>query len=52
METGVFIWTWLVSAAPHLGSLVLAELVDARLWTLNTKRGLKSEMSYELCCLC
>ncbi|KAL0365498.1 UNVERIFIED_CONTAM: Phosphatidylinositol 4-kinase alpha 1 [Sesamum angustifolium] len=27
METGVYIWTWLVSAAPQLGSLVLAELV-------------------------
>ncbi|XP_030524992.1 phosphatidylinositol 4-kinase alpha 1 isoform X4 [Rhodamnia argentea] len=40
METGVFIWTWLVSAAPTLGSLVLAELVDAWLWTIDTKRGL------------
>ncbi|KAI6677773.1 hypothetical protein NL676_038569 [Syzygium grande] len=40
METGVFIWTWLVSAAPKLGSLVLAELVDAWLWTIDTKRGL------------
>ncbi|XP_027904487.1 phosphatidylinositol 4-kinase alpha 1 isoform X2 [Vigna unguiculata] len=40
METGVFIWTWLVSAAPELGALVLAELVDAWLWTLDTKRGL------------
>ncbi|XP_068668107.1 phosphatidylinositol 4-kinase alpha 1-like isoform X2 [Aristolochia californica] len=40
METGVFIWTWLVSAAPQLGSLVLAELVDAWLWTIDTKRGL------------
>ncbi|XP_062093052.1 phosphatidylinositol 4-kinase alpha 1 isoform X1 [Humulus lupulus] len=40
METGVFIWTWLVSAAPELGSLVLAELVDAWLWTIDTKRGL------------
>ncbi|KAK4284694.1 hypothetical protein QN277_001489 [Acacia crassicarpa] len=40
METGVFIWTWLVSAAPQLGPLVLAELVDAWLWTIDTKRGL------------
>ncbi|KAL3597325.1 hypothetical protein D5086_008962 [Populus alba] len=39
MEAGVFIWTWLVSAAPQLGSLVLAELVDAWLWTIDTKRG-------------
>ncbi|CAL9779627.1 unnamed protein product [Musa acuminata subsp. burmannicoides] len=45
METGIFIWTWLVSAAPSLGSLVLAELVDAWLWTIDTKRGLfASEM--------
>ncbi|XP_019091150.1 PREDICTED: phosphatidylinositol 4-kinase alpha 1-like [Camelina sativa] len=40
METGVFIWTWLVSAAPQLGSLVLAELVDAWIWTIDSKRGL------------
>uniref|UniRef100_A0A0D6QSE9 1-phosphatidylinositol 4-kinase n=1 Tax=Araucaria cunninghamii TaxID=56994 RepID=A0A0D6QSE9_ARACU len=40
METGIFVWTWLVSAAPYLGSLVLAELVDAWLWTIDTKRGL------------
>ncbi|KAK8303974.1 hypothetical protein V6Z11_D04G188700 [Gossypium hirsutum] len=40
METGVFIWSWLVSAAPQWGSLVLAELVDAWLWTIDTKRGL------------
>uniref|UniRef100_A0A1D1Y4R9 1-phosphatidylinositol 4-kinase n=1 Tax=Anthurium amnicola TaxID=1678845 RepID=A0A1D1Y4R9_9ARAE len=40
METGIFIWTWLVSAAPQLGPLVLAELVDAWLWTMDTKRGL------------
>ncbi|WCJ33866.1 Phosphatidylinositol 3- and 4-kinase family protein [Euphorbia peplus] len=40
MEIGVFIWTWLVSAAPQLGSLILAELVDAWLWTIDTKRGL------------
>ncbi|XP_054785436.1 phosphatidylinositol 4-kinase alpha 1 isoform X1 [Prosopis cineraria] len=40
METGVFIWTWLVSAAPQLGALVLAELIDAWLWTIDTKRGL------------
>ncbi|CAA0827597.1 Phosphatidylinositol 4-kinase alpha 1 [Striga hermonthica] len=40
VETGVYIWTWLVSAAPQLGSLVLAELVDAWLWTIDTKRGL------------
>jgi phosphatidylinositol 4-kinase A len=47
METGVFIWTWLVSAAPKLGSLVLAELVDAWLWTIDTKRGLfASDMRY------
>ncbi|WOK93151.1 phosphatidylinositol 4-kinase alpha 1 [Canna indica] len=46
MEIGVFIWTWLVSAAPSLGSLVLAELVDAWLWTIDTKRGLfASEMN-------
>ncbi|KAL8556015.1 hypothetical protein ACS0TY_003722 [Phlomoides rotata] len=40
VETGVYIWTWLVSAAPQLGSLVLAELVDAWLWTIDTRRGL------------
>ncbi|KAL0348400.1 UNVERIFIED_CONTAM: Phosphatidylinositol 4-kinase alpha 1 [Sesamum angustifolium] len=40
VETGVYIWTWLVSAAPHLGTLVLAELVDAWLWTIDTRRGL------------
>ncbi|KAF9609104.1 hypothetical protein IFM89_013358 [Coptis chinensis] len=47
METGVFIWTWLVSAAPKLGPHVLAELVDAWLWTIDTKRGLFAhEMRY------
>ncbi|XP_022744910.1 phosphatidylinositol 4-kinase alpha 1-like isoform X2 [Durio zibethinus] len=47
MEIGVFIWTWLVSAAPQLGSLVLAELVDAWLWTIDTKRGLfASDVKY------
>ncbi|XP_073045657.1 phosphatidylinositol 4-kinase alpha 1-like [Primulina eburnea] len=40
VDTGVYIWTWLVSAAPQLGSVVLAELVDAWLWTVDTKRGL------------
>lgn len=40
METGVFVWTWLLAAAPQLGSLVLAELVDAWLWTVASKRGL------------
>ncbi|MCO5577943.1 hypothetical protein L7F22_031780 [Adiantum nelumboides] len=40
MGTGVFIWTWLVSAAPHLSSLLLAELVDAWLWSIETGRGL------------
>lgn len=40
METGIFIWTWLVTTAPQLGPLVLAELVDAWLWTIDTKRGL------------
>ncbi|KFK22742.1 hypothetical protein AALP_AAs61128U000100 [Arabis alpina] len=40
METGVFIWTWLVSAAPQMGSLVLSELVDAWIWTIDAKRGL------------
>ncbi|KAL9238192.1 hypothetical protein vseg_012653 [Gypsophila vaccaria] len=40
METGVFVWTWLVSAAPQLGCVVLAELIDAWLWTIDTKRGL------------
>ncbi|XP_020219164.1 phosphatidylinositol 4-kinase alpha 1 isoform X2 [Cajanus cajan] len=47
METGIFVWTWLVSAAPQLGALVLAELVDAWLWTIDTKRGLfASEARY------
>ncbi|XP_056844326.1 phosphatidylinositol 4-kinase alpha 1-like isoform X2 [Raphanus sativus] len=47
METGVFIWTWLVSAAPQLGSLVLAELVDAWTWTVVSKRGLfASDVGY------
>ncbi|XP_078444700.1 phosphatidylinositol 3- and 4-kinase family protein [Wolffia australiana] len=40
METGIFIWTWLVTSAPQLGPPVLAELVDAWLWTIDTKRGL------------
>ena len=40
METGVFVWTWLLAAAPQLGSLVLAELVDAWLWTVTSRRGL------------
>ncbi|XP_049933529.1 phosphatidylinositol 4-kinase alpha 1-like isoform X3 [Nymphaea colorata] len=40
METGVFIWTWLVSAAPQLGSLLLGEIVDAWLWTIDTEKGL------------
>ncbi|XP_051136769.1 phosphatidylinositol 4-kinase alpha 1-like [Andrographis paniculata] len=40
VEIGVYIWTWLVSAAPKLGSLILAELVDAWLWTIDTKKGL------------
>ena len=40
MSTGVFIWTWLVSAAPHLMSVLLAELVDAWLWTIETGLGL------------
>lgn len=40
MDTGIFVWTWLVSSAPSLGPLVLAELVDAWLWTIDTKRGL------------
>lgn len=40
METGLFVWTWLLAAAPQLGSLVLAELVDAWLWTVASKRGL------------
>ncbi|XP_062212194.1 phosphatidylinositol 4-kinase alpha 1-like [Phragmites australis] len=47
METGIYIWTWLVSAAPSLGPLVLAELVDAWLWTIDTKLGLfASDMNY------
>ncbi|KAL6637046.1 hypothetical protein ACP70R_024618 [Stipagrostis hirtigluma subsp. patula] len=47
METGIYIWTWLVSAAPSLGPLVLAELVDAWLWTIDMKRGLfASDMNY------
>ncbi|KAG0451183.1 hypothetical protein HPP92_026558 [Vanilla planifolia] len=47
METGIFIWTWLVTSVPSLGPLVLAELVDAWLWTIDTKRGLfSSEMRY------
>lgn len=40
METGVFAWTWLFAAAPHFSSLVLAELVDAWLWTVKSRRGL------------
>nr|KAJ0190546.1 hypothetical protein LSAT_V11C800407270 [Lactuca sativa] len=37
---GIFIWTWLVSAAPQLGCVVLTELVYAWLWIIDTKRGL------------
>ncbi|BBM99121.1 phosphatidylinositol 4-kinase A [Marchantia polymorpha subsp. ruderalis] len=40
METGVFVWTWVLSAAPQLGSRVLGELVDAWMWTVDTKKGL------------
>ncbi|BBM99420.1 phosphatidylinositol 4-kinase A [Marchantia polymorpha subsp. ruderalis] len=40
METGVFVWTWLLTASPKLGSRVLSELVDAWLWTVDTKKGL------------
>ncbi|KAH8969995.1 hypothetical protein BDL97_02G062700 [Sphagnum fallax] len=40
METGVFVWTWLVTAAPQLGPLVLAEVVDAWLWTVASRKGL------------
>ncbi|KAJ7560134.1 hypothetical protein O6H91_04G115500 [Diphasiastrum complanatum] len=40
METGIFVWTWLLSAAPQLGSQILSELVDAWLWTIYTGRGL------------
>lgn len=40
MEIGVFVWTCLVSAAPHLRSPVLAELTDAWLWIVDTKHGL------------
>lgn len=39
METGVFVWTWLLSAAPQWGSRVLAELVDAWLWTVDAEKG-------------
>nr|GMD85761.1 phosphatidylinositol 4-kinase alpha 1-like [Ipomoea batatas] len=47
METGIFIWTWLVSAAPQFGPIILAELVDAWLWTVDTRRGLfASEARY------
>ncbi|KAL3684958.1 hypothetical protein R1sor_002980 [Riccia sorocarpa] len=42
METGVFIWTWILSAAPQLGSRVMGELVDAWMWTVDTKKGLFS----------
>lgn len=40
METGIFAWTWLFAAAPQFNSLVLAELVDAWLWTVESRRGL------------
>jgi phosphatidylinositol 4-kinase len=36
----VFVWTWLLAASPQLGPLVLAELVDAWLWTITSRRGL------------
>ena len=39
-KMGIFIWTWLVSATPQLGCVVLAELVDAWLWRIDTKRWL------------
>ncbi|KAL2653163.1 hypothetical protein R1flu_021291 [Riccia fluitans] len=42
METGVFVWTWILSAAPQLGARVLGELVDAWMWTVDTKKGLFS----------
>ncbi|CAA7048445.1 unnamed protein product [Microthlaspi erraticum] len=40
METGIYIWTWLVSAAPQFESFVLSSLVDAWIWTIDAKRGL------------
>lgn len=36
----MFVWTWLIAAAPLLASLVLAELVDAWLWTATSHRGI------------
>ncbi|XP_058070696.1 phosphatidylinositol 4-kinase alpha 1-like isoform X2 [Magnolia sinica] len=40
METGVFNWTSILSAAPQLGSDLLQELVGAWLWTIKKRRGL------------
>lgn len=40
LETGIFVWTWILSAAPHLRSFLLAELVDAWLWTVDSNLGL------------
>ncbi|GBG80565.1 hypothetical protein CBR_g31025 [Chara braunii] len=40
LQTGVFVWTWLVSAAPALAPAILSELADAWMWTVETKRGI------------
>ncbi|XP_024530657.1 phosphatidylinositol 4-kinase alpha 1 [Selaginella moellendorffii] len=40
METGIFVWSWLLSAAPQLRCSLLSELVDAWLWTVDTSHGL------------
>lgn len=36
---GLFMWTWILSIAPQMDSRVLVELVDAWLWTIDSKKG-------------
>lgn len=47
LELGVFVWTWLLSAAPTLTLRLLAELTDAWLHCAATRRGLFSTVPAE-----
>jgi phosphatidylinositol 4-kinase len=42
LELGVFVWTWLLAAAPPLQLRLLADLTDAWLHCAATQRGLFS----------
>eukprot|EP00898_Chlorokybus_atmophyticus_P009242 jgi/Chlat1/948/Chrsp108S01428 len=40
VRTGVFVWSWLLAAAPHLATALMAEVTDAWLWTVDQRTGL------------